>query len=160
MLKAIARWTVIGAAIVLVAIQAVPYGRNHTNPPVRREPPWALPQARALAVRACYDCHSNETVWPWFSSIAPFSWLIQNDVDEGRRKLNFSEWERPQPKARESARKVQEWEMPPLYYVPLHPKSWFFGDTRAALIQGLVATFGQKAQAKGMAQRNPAKQGS
>jgi len=45
-----------------------------------------------MARRACFDCHSNETVWPWYSSIAPVSWLVQRDVDEGREKLNFSDW--------------------------------------------------------------------
>ncbi len=73
-------------------LQLVPYGRNHTNPPVAAEPAWASAQTRALAVRACFDCHSNETTWPWYSNVAPVSWLIQRDVDEGRRRLNFSEW--------------------------------------------------------------------
>jgi len=99
-----------------LGIQAVPYGRQHTNPPVVAEPNWDDPQTRALTARACFDCHSNETVWPWYSNVAPISWLVQRDVDEGRRTLNFSEWNRAQKEARESAKTVREGEMPPWIY--------------------------------------------
>src|SRR5574340_945670 len=87
-----ARWqrVVIVATLVVLAgfllIQLVPYGRNHTNPPVTGEPRWDSPQTRALAARACFDCHSNETKWRWYSNIAPISWLIQRDVDSGRAR--------------------------------------------------------------------------
>jgi len=60
---------------LLVVIQFVPYGRAHTNPPVAQEPIWDSPQTRELARRACFDCHSNETMWPWYSNIAPISWI-------------------------------------------------------------------------------------
>jgi hypothetical protein len=73
-----------------LAIQLVPYGRDHTNRPVTGEPKWDSPATRADAVTACFDCHSNQTVWPWYSNIAPMSWLIQHDVDEGRAALNWS----------------------------------------------------------------------
>jgi len=83
----------LGAFVALViVIQLVPFGRNHTNPPVVQEPNWDSPRTRELAVRACFDCHSNETVWPWFSNIAPISWLVYRDVFEGREHLNYSEW--------------------------------------------------------------------
>ena len=85
--------------VLLLAIQAVPYGHRHDNPPRRIEPRWASGAIRDLAVRACYDCHSNETVWPWYSYVAPMSWLIRKDIDEGRADLNFSEWDRTQPEA-------------------------------------------------------------
>ena len=65
---------------VLLIIQFVPYGRDHTNPPVIAEPAWDSPQTRALFFRACADCHSNETKWPWYSTIAPASWLITRDT--------------------------------------------------------------------------------
>ena len=81
---------------VLLAIQLVPYGRGHRNPALRSEPPWDSPATRELARQACFDCHSNETQWPAYASIAPASWLVQHDVDEGRAALNFSEWQRPQ----------------------------------------------------------------
>jgi hypothetical protein len=85
------RWGAVGVLVLAVLIQFVPYGRNHTNPAVIMEPTWDSPQTRQLAVRACYDCHSNETAWPWYTNVAPVSWLTQHDVDDGRHKLNFSE---------------------------------------------------------------------
>jgi hypothetical protein len=78
------------------AIQLVPYGRDHGNPPVTGEPTWDASETRALVKQACFDCHSNETEWPAYASIAPVSWLVQRDVNEGRAVLNFSEWPRPQ----------------------------------------------------------------
>ncbi|MBI4492038.1 MAG: heme-binding domain-containing protein [Chloroflexi bacterium] len=145
MWKALARWALLGAVMLLVVVQAVPYGRNHANPPVRMEPAWDSPQTRELAVRACYACHSNQTVWPWYSNIAPASWLIQRDVDEGRKGLNLSEWDRPQKEARESARTVRDGTMPPWYYALLHAGAWFSAAEREALIGGLEATLGRGA---------------
>jgi mono/diheme cytochrome c family protein len=138
------RWA--GAAIVAVvlALQLVPYGRSHTNPAGRVEPPWDTAVTRALVVRACYDCHSNETVWPWYSHVAPMSWLLQRDVDEGRRKLNFSEWDRPQKEARESAKAVRKGEMPPWYYTPVHPDARLTAAETQALVRGLETTLGTK----------------
>ena len=135
-------WSLTGVIVLLVVIQAIPYGRNHANPPVDGEPPWDSAQTRPLAARACFDCHSNQTVWPSYGNIAPISWLVQRDVDSGRRKLNYSEWNRPQRDARESAKSVQEGEMPPWYYVPLHPDARLSSTERDALIRGLTATFG------------------
>src|SRR5690349_11025724 len=63
---------------LFLLIQAVPYGRAHTNPPVVSEPHWDSPRTRELAKRACFDCHSNETRWPWYSHVAPMSWVLQN----------------------------------------------------------------------------------
>jgi hypothetical protein len=82
---------VAGLVVLGVLIQFVPYGHDHTNPPVMQEPQWDTMQTRPLAKRACFDCHSNETVWPWYSNIAPASWLIYRDVAEGREHFNFSE---------------------------------------------------------------------
>lgn len=126
------------------ALQLVPYGRDHTNPTVTREPVWDSPTTRALAVRACFDCHSNETRWPWYSHVAPFSWLIQRDVDIGRRVVNFSEWDRPYEEAGESAQTVLEGEMPPVMYLPLHPSSRLSPEEKRALVDGLSVTFGSQ----------------
>ena len=138
------RWLGIALALVLVAVQLVPYGRDHTNPAGRLEPRWDRAETRALAVRACYDCHSNETVWPWYTHVAPLSWLAQKDVDEGRRKLNFSEWGRPQKEAREAASTVRKREMPPWLYVPLHPDARLSAEETRLLVAGLEATLGTK----------------
>jgi hypothetical protein len=127
---------VLGAGLLVV--QLVPYGRDHANPPVVAEPAWA-PEVRPLAVKACFDCHSNQTHWPWYSSVAPVSWLVQRDVDEGRRVLNFSEWQRSQEEAAESGEAITEREMPPAAYVSLHPTARLSAAERAQLIAGLSA---------------------
>ena len=117
-------------------IQLVPYGRDHTNPPVVQEPAWDA-QTRALAQRACFDCHSNETVWPWYSNIAPVSWLVQRDTDKGRDELNFSEWEMGEDEAEDIAEVIQEGEMPFPPYILLHPTARLSEAEKAQLIQGL-----------------------
>lgn len=126
----------------LLAIQLVPYGRNHANPPITGEPVWDSPETRALAKQACFDCHSNETEWPGYASIAPASWLVQHDVDEGRAVLNFSEWTRPQEEAREAAGEVLEGEMPPAAYTLVHAHARLGDADRDRLAQGLATTLG------------------
>jgi hypothetical protein len=79
-------WVLGGLVALLVAIQLVPYGRAHRNPPVGAEPAWDSPRTRDLAERACFACHGNTTTWPWYSTIAPVSWYVQRDVNEGRSK--------------------------------------------------------------------------
>jgi heme-binding protein len=138
----------VGTFFVLLAlgvvIQAVPYGRQHTNPPVIAEPQWDTPQTRTLAARACFDCHSNETVWPWYANIAPVSWLVQRDVDLGRRAVNFSEWNRPQKEARESSETVRQGEMPPWVYTVRRSSARLSVAEKEALAGGLAATLGAR----------------
>ena len=130
---------VVVVAIGIVLLQFIPYGKNHINPPVVQEPAWDSPTTRALAQKACFDCHSNETVWPWYSKIAPVSWLIQRDVDEGRQKLNFSEWQRAASFEHldEIGEVVTEGEMPPFQYYPMHPEARLSEAEKQALINGL-----------------------
>ena len=132
------------AAIIVFSglIQVIPYGRNHANPPVMKEPRWDSPATRTVFFRVCGNCHSNETKWPWYASIAPVSWLIQSDVDEGRSNVNVSEWGRPKNKGDKAAGEVREDDMPPWYYRPLHPEAALSGDERSAFIRGLTKTFG------------------
>lgn len=134
----------IAAALLglFVALQLVPYGRDHTNPPGRQEPKWDSPQTRELAARACFDCHSNQSKWPWYSNIAPVSWLVQHDVEEGREKLNFSEFDRPQEEAEEAGEVIEEGEMPMPIYVFMHSEAALSETEREALIRGLTATLG------------------
>ncbi|HEX9017765.1 MAG TPA: heme-binding domain-containing protein [Anaerolineaceae bacterium] len=122
--------------------QVIPYGRAHQNPPVVQEPAWDSPQTRDIARRACFDCHSNETVWKWYSNVAPFSWLIQHDVDEGRSRLNFSEWGTTRV-PHELVEAVQEGGMPPAIYMPMHPEARLSDAEKQQLIQGLQALQGQ-----------------
>lgn len=135
------KWGLVALFGGLLVIQLVPYGRDHDNPPVMAEPSWNSPQTRELAVRACFDCHSNETVWPWYSNAAPVSWLVQQDVDKGREELNYSEWNRPQ-EGEESAETVLERSMPPSSYLLTHPDARLTDAELAELADGLAATFG------------------
>jgi hypothetical protein len=144
MLKKILIAVPLAFVALLLAIQLVPYGRAHTNPPLQAEPAWDSPQTAELARRACYDCHSNETVWPWYSNIAPVSWLVQHDVDEGRRRLNFSEWNRPQREARSAGREVQRGSMPPSNYFLTHPSAKLSPQEAQALIEGLNTSLARR----------------
>lgn len=131
----IAKWSIVALVLALVAIQLVPIDR--TNPRVETEVP-ASTEVRSVLRRACYDCHSNETRWPWYTRIAPASWLIARDVSEGREELNFSTWDRLSAEDRaEAIRKswetVDDGEMPPWFYLPLHPEARLSADDRALL---------------------------
>lgn len=140
---------VIFLAAVFVLMQFIPYGRNHSNPPVVQEPAWNAPETRALAVRACFDCHSNETVWPWYSYVAPVSWLTQRDVDEGRQKLNFSDIINSGEEGREAGETVLKGEMPPFQYFPTHPEARLTNAERQQLALGLDQTLGGESQSEG-----------
>ncbi len=135
-------WVGLGLVALFLLIQAIPYGRAHSNPQVTKEPAWNAPQTRALAKDACFDCHSNETTWPWYSNIAPVSWLVTHDVDSGRSTLNFSEWNRPQ-ETDDIVEAVAGGGMPPWYYKIAHPKSRLSSAERAQLARGLGATVRQ-----------------
>jgi len=111
------------ATLVLVLIQFIPVTRD--NPSDRRGP-GASPEVTAVLRRACYDCHSHETVWPWYSRVAPVSWLVAYDVHEGREVFNLSNLQdisqETQVKVRAKALEVvEEGEMPQWYYLPFHP---------------------------------------
>jgi Haem-binding domain len=139
------RWLLRGFAIVIVAflaIQLVPYGRSHTNPPVTAEPTWDSPQTRDLAARACFDRHSNQTDWPWYTNIAPVSWLTQWHVGEGRAKLNFSTWGTGRQVTQSIGRQINSGEMPPWDYLLLHQAARLGDAEKAQLISGLQATLG------------------
>lgn len=121
----------IGVAVVALFLLAQLYQPERLNPPVDEsktiQATLPLPdEVRTALTRACYDCHSNETTWPWYSSIAPASWLVSNDVREGRLRLNFSAWKdyrksRQINKLDEIANQVHEGEMPLKKYLLLHP---------------------------------------
>jgi mono/diheme cytochrome c family protein len=138
-------WVVAGLVAGFALIQLVPYGRDHANPAVTAEPAWDSPRTRELAKQACFDCHSNETVWPWYSNVAPVSWLVYRDVDDGRSRMNFSEWpELPAGGgaaiASEAARAVNEGEMPPIQYRLAHSGARLSDAEKKELIAGLEAS--------------------
>lgn len=131
--------------LAVILIQLVPYGHSHENPPVVAEPQWDSPGTRALFERACFDCHSNQTVWPWYSNVAPVSWLVQNDVDGGREHLNFSEWTRPPRHAKDVAAEVLHGDMPPGIYLPLHANAKLSDAEVKALVAGAEKALGPQA---------------
>ena len=137
------RWAIGGwiALLFFIGGQTFPYGRAHTNPPIATEPVWDSPRTRALAKRACFDCHSNETEWPGYSHVAPVSWIVQYDVDTGRAALNFSEWNRPGTSAHEAAEEVRQGEMPPAMYRLMHAGAVLSPSDRELLARGLARTF-------------------
>jgi len=140
----LARRVLIPLAVAFVAIQFVPYGRDHENPPVTGSPKWDSARTEALARRACFDCHSNETNWPWYASVAPLSWRVQSHVDEGREHLNLSTFDRTQGEAHEAAEVVAEGEMPLFDYVLAHPSARLDDAETRALIDGFTRTFGSE----------------
>jgi hypothetical protein len=125
---------------LLVAAQLVPYGRGHENPPSVREPEWDSLTTRGLVHRVCFDCHSNQTHWPWYSNIAPASWLVQRDVDQGRSALNFTEFQHQQRRAKDASEEVRGGDMPPWFYLPMHPNAKLSDLERIALAEGLQNT--------------------
>jgi hypothetical protein len=132
-------WVLIGLVVLGLLIQLIPLPGRGNNPLVVSEPPWDSPQTRLLVKRACFDCHSNETVWPWYSYVAPVSWLVYSDTMQGRRRMNFSEWNSAsQPSASEVVRMIQEGEMPPAIYLPMHPAAQLTAAEKQQLITGLT----------------------
>lgn len=122
-------------AACLVAAQFVPVTRD--NPPVETPVP-APPAVESILRRACYDCHSNETVWPWYSRVAPVSWVVARDVHQGRRHLNFSTWNRLDSRQRsdlleEVWEEIAAGDMPMAIYLPLHPEARLTDADKAAV---------------------------
>ena len=111
---------------------------DRTNPPVTGEIE-APEKVMAILQTSCYDCHSNETKWPWYSYVAPASWLIADDVQVGRGHMNFSEWSGYNTKQKNHKRKkcgeeVEEGEMPLWFYIPLHSEANLSEEDTATLL--------------------------
>ena len=127
--------------VVLVGIQLVPV--NRTNPAITREVKWDAPATRELAQRACFDCHSNETTWPWYGYIAPVSWRLADHINEGRAVLNFSTWDQPNTDLDEVVENIEENEMPLSDFLLMHPEAKLTAAEKTTLIAGFKATFSQ-----------------
>ncbi len=134
---------ILGGIVLVGFLQWVPFSRDHSNPPVVQEPDWDSPETRALAKRACFDCHSNETIWPWYANIAPASWLVQRDVEQGRKKMNFSDWGRRYEDAEEIREVILEGEMPLPTYLFMHPEARLTQEEKTRLIEGLERTLSE-----------------
>jgi hypothetical protein len=130
---------VVGPLITLfLVLQLVPYGWQHSNPPVTADAPWPNAEAERLARSACYDCHSNETDWPVYSYVAPFSWLVRSDVESGRDELNFSEWDRDDGEADDAADEIEDGSMPPDQYTRIHRDAKLSDLEKQLLVDALL----------------------
>jgi hypothetical protein len=125
----------LGLLAFFVFVQFIPVPK--TNPPVAGEI-QVPPDVKAVLRKSCYDCHSNETVWPWYNRVAPASWLLYRDVTQGRRAMNFSAWQQ-MPTDRQNRRRKGVWDevssggMPPWFYLPLHPAAKVSAADKAIL---------------------------
>lgn len=127
-------WVKRGLFAVIVVLVAIQFLRpSRTNPPidVKRDITATVevpPNVAAIFSRACDDCHSNRTVWPWYSNVAPISWLVAYDVNHGREEMNFSDWsaystDRLRKLRKEICDEVSEGEMPGTIYTLMHPQA-------------------------------------
>lgn len=139
------KWLLWGAGLLLIVFVLMQFARfvvpefQLDNPPVTQQVAWSSPEAEQLWKQACADCHSNETVYPWYSYIAPVGWLVAHDVHEGRDELNIStdrrvEWD-------EMIEKIEEGEMPLPIYVIMHPEANLTAAQQETLMAGIRATF-------------------
>lgn len=132
-----------GGVIAVVAVMTIGALLLETNPPVKQEPTWDSPQTKTLAQRACYDCHSNETVWPLYAKLPVGSWLAVFDTVRGRRHLNFSEWSSMSiggDRGRgvsDMVNVINDGSMPPSVYTMMHPEAILSAQEKQQLIQGL-----------------------
>lgn len=131
------------AAIGILAAQLI--GGDRSNPAVRGDLS-APPVVKDALERSCYDCHSNQTRWQWYSAVAPFSWCFHHEVDEGRRRMNFSSWTdymsdpgTEDRKLDEIARLIATGAMPPWYYRAMHPGARLTRGERSAITRWIVA---------------------
>lgn len=137
MVRGLRRVALVGL-VVFVAMQLVPYGLRHPNPPVVSEPAWPDARTEELARNACYDCHSNETDWPIYSYVAPMSFLVRWDVERGRDELNFSEWDEYSGEADDAAEVVADGSMPLDRYVLLHRDADLSAEEQVELATALA----------------------
>jgi hypothetical protein len=146
--------SIVGIGILgFVVLQVIPGGSINPkfaapgNPEVTYTIQWDSAQTEQLARAACFDCHSNETKYPWYSNIAPMSWLVNKDINEGRRKMNFSTGSHLFTDEMEE--QISKGMMPLPIYLPLHPEANLTAEQKQQLIDGLLATFGESNSATG-----------
>lgn len=141
--RIILKYGSIAIILALTGLQLIPTGFNLDPPPVKQEPSWDSTATRALVQRACYDCHAYETDWPWYSRIAPFSWMLQHDIQAGLEALNFSDWEQAtwtEEDLDELIETVAKEQMPLPYYTILNPEARLTERERGQIINGMIAT--------------------
>lgn len=128
--------------LLLVLLQFIPVGSDPGNPPVAYQVAWNSPQTEDLFQRACADCHSHATVWPWYSQVAPVSWFIQGHIREGREHFNVSLPPGQQGDSDEAAEELLNGSMPLRSYTALHPSARLSDQEKSLLAAGLEASLG------------------
>ena len=133
----LAKWSVAVVVTLLIVAQFIP--TNRTNPPVQSDV-QAPAAVKAILVKACFDCHSHVTRWPWYAQVAPLSWWINGHVNEGRKDLNFSRWPTfdymtQDLLLREIDKQVAAGKMPPRSYAVGHPEARLNENEREALLE-------------------------
>ncbi len=132
------------AIVLIVGFVVIQFIRpDRTNPPIVQaetiEATTQVPEnVHAILKRSCSDCHSNETTYPWYSNIAPFSWLLADHINEGRRELNYSVWntytaKKKRHKMDEICEQIQSGEMPHNQYLWLHTDAKLSEDDKKIL---------------------------
>jgi hypothetical protein len=137
------KWSLVVVALLFIGAQA--YRPDRTNPAVderrtMRANTQMTPEVEAVLRRSCNDCHSSETVWPWYSNVSPVSWFLKSHIDDGRRQLSFSEWatypkRKRERKLHEMCEQVESGEMPLKSYLPLHPSARLSDDDKRRLCE-------------------------
>ncbi|MEA2382923.1 MAG: hypothetical protein QOH72_2894 [Solirubrobacteraceae bacterium] len=123
-----------------VLLQLIPYGHEHGAPPTTKRARLAGAADR-IAAAACMDCHSNATRWRWYTNVAPASLLVVNDVKGGRKRMNLSRWDQPQPDLREVVRVIAGGGMPPIQYKVIHGDARLSAAQRRTLDAGFRALY-------------------
>lgn len=131
------RKILLSITVIVIALHLIPVER--TNPPVKADLK-APPEVKAILQRACYDCHSNETRWPWYSYVRPVAWVIASDVNAGRRELNFSNWgqyslKRRKKLKREIGEAIAKGEMPLGIYLWMHSEATLTPEIKAVIVR-------------------------
>lgn len=142
-MKRILKWGILGLGIAFAALQLPQPSR--TNPPVKIDflkTTTASPDVAAMFRATCYDCHSDETRWPWYSYVAPMSWQIADDVNAGRRHVNLSEWPEDNPglmrkKIEDMNDAIDDGDMPLQKYTLIHKDARLTPQQRNRLTQWL-----------------------
>ena len=150
------RWGIGGAVVILVLIQLI--RPAHSNPPITAGETIQArlpvdPVVDSMLIRSCNDCHSNLIVWPWYTNVAPASWLIASDVRRGRAELNFSEWgtypiKKQQELLKETCEEASERKMPVAAYTLLHPSAKFTDGDITAVCAWTRTTIQSRTQAQ------------
>ncbi|HTV40572.1 MAG TPA: heme-binding domain-containing protein [Candidatus Sulfotelmatobacter sp.] len=143
-MKRILKWGIPALIVLFAALQIVQPSR--TNPPVKSDflkVTAAPPDVAAMFHAACYDCHSDETRWPWYSYVAPMSWQVARDVNDGRRHVNLSEWPENPDLARKKidnmSDEIDDGDMPLKKYTLIHRDARLTSEQRDTLTQWLDA---------------------